>query len=50
MKQALIILNPSSGKEKARTYGEQASRLLEDIGYTVAVKETQKEFDATSFV
>ncbi|WDF02650.1 diacylglycerol/lipid kinase family protein [Shouchella hunanensis] len=49
MKQALIILNPSSGKEKARTYGEQASRLLEDIGYTVAVKETQKEFDATSF-
>ncbi|AIC93734.1 diacylglycerol/lipid kinase family protein [Shouchella lehensis] len=49
MKQALIILNPSSGKEKAHTYAKQTSRLLEETGYTVAVKETQKEFDATAF-
>lgn len=49
MKKAMFILNPSSGKEKARDYAEQVERTLEEMGYSVDTRETQKAKDATEF-
>lgn len=49
MKKAMFILNPSSGKEKAKDYAEQVERTLEDMGYSVDTRETQKAKDATEF-
>ncbi|RCW72012.1 diacylglycerol/lipid kinase family protein [Saliterribacillus persicus] len=48
MKQARIILNPSSGTEKARTFKEQVVDVLKDR-YDVFVEETEGEGDATRF-
>ncbi len=49
MKRAMIIINPTSGKEEAIHYTDQATNLLKAEGYYVTIKETQKEFDATLF-
>lgn len=49
MKRAMIIINPTSGKEEAIRYADQATNLLKAEDYYVTIKETQKEFDATSF-
>ncbi|WP_217594287.1 diacylglycerol kinase family protein [Cohnella sp. GbtcB17] len=49
MKQATIIMNPSSGKEEAPAFVESAAGLLRAQGYEVLVKETAAELDATRF-
>lgn len=50
VKQAMIIMNPSSGKEKALEYVRKVEDALrEEAGYDVVVKETTQELDATKF-
>ncbi|MDO3409872.1 diacylglycerol kinase family lipid kinase [Saccharibacillus sp. CPCC 101409] len=50
MKQAMIIMNPSSGKERALEYVRKVEDVLRDeAGYDVVVNETTKELDATNF-
>lgn len=49
MKQAMIILNPSSGKEQALEYVRTVEGLLRQQDYVVTVNETAKELDATLF-
>ncbi|NGZ76430.1 diacylglycerol/lipid kinase family protein [Saccharibacillus alkalitolerans] len=50
MKQAMIIINPSSGKELALEYLRKVEDILrEEAGYDVVVNETTKELDATNF-
>ncbi|WP_375104343.1 diacylglycerol kinase family protein [Paenibacillus sp. RS8] len=49
MRQAMIIINPSSGKEEAGEYVRYAERVLADQGYLVTIKETAKELDATRY-
>ena len=49
MKQAMIIINPSSGKEEALEYVRQVEDILSDRGYDVTVNETAKPLDATKF-
>jgi diacylglycerol kinase (ATP) len=47
--RAMLIINPSSGKEKAMRYEEQAVALLGKRHEQVVVKYTEKEGDATGF-
>ncbi|MFC7678826.1 diacylglycerol/lipid kinase family protein [Paenibacillus sp. GCM10028914] len=49
MKQAMIIINPSSGKEESLNYVGNIQETLNEQGYEVTVNETQKERDATRF-
>lgn len=49
MKQAMIIINPSSGKEEALEYVRQVEDILRNKGYEVRVSETAKPLDATKF-
>ncbi|WP_379156451.1 diacylglycerol/lipid kinase family protein [Paenibacillus sp. sgz5001063] len=49
MRQAMIIVNPSSGKENALDYVSSAEELLRSRSYEVIVKETLKEGDATEY-
>ncbi|GGN94496.1 diacylglycerol/lipid kinase family protein [Saccharibacillus kuerlensis] len=50
MKQAMIIINPSSGKELALEYLRKVEDILHtEAGYDVVVNETTKELDATNF-
>jgi len=49
MKHAMIIINPSSGKEEALEYVSSVQRILHEQGYLVTVNETEKELDATRF-
>ncbi|MCM3785378.1 diacylglycerol kinase family lipid kinase [Neobacillus mesonae] len=49
MKQAMIIMNPSSGREEALTYLRDVQAVLKDQGYQVTTNETAKELDATEF-
>ena len=50
MKQAMVIINPSSGKELALEYLRKVEDVLrEKAGYDVVVNETTKELDATNF-
>ncbi|MDI4649698.1 diacylglycerol/lipid kinase family protein [Cohnella hashimotonis] len=49
MKQAIIIMNPSSGKEEAPAFVDSAAGLLRAQGYETMVKETEAEGDATRF-
>lgn len=49
MKTALLIVNPSSGGEKAPEFQKQASEKLENYFDRVIVKETEKAGDATRF-
>lgn len=43
MRQAMIIINPSSGKEEASQYVRYATRVLSDKDYSVTIKETAKK-------
>ncbi|ASA24738.1 diacylglycerol/lipid kinase family protein [Paenibacillus donghaensis] len=49
MKQAMIIINPSSGKEDAPQHVRNVEEILRQQGYEVKVNETAKELDATRF-
>lgn len=49
MKKAMVIVNPSSGKEQAKQYVEQIDAKLRERGYTTDVRQTEKEGDATLF-
>ncbi|RNF38545.1 diacylglycerol/lipid kinase family protein [Planococcus salinus] len=49
MKKAMFILNPSAGKEQAVEYREQVETALEDMGYAVDTRATEKERDAIHF-
>ncbi|MCP3029785.1 diacylglycerol kinase family lipid kinase [Halobacillus sp. A1] len=49
MKQAMIIVNPSSGKEEAVDHVEKIEKILEGKEYTVKTVQTEKELDATQF-
>lgn len=46
MKKAMIIANPSSGKEKAREYIQHIESKMESAGYDVDVRFTEGEGDA----
>jgi YegS/Rv2252/BmrU family lipid kinase len=49
MKKAMIISNPSSGKEKAEQYVSQVQAILEAKQYAVVVNETAGEGDAAHY-
>ncbi|MFG6150459.1 diacylglycerol/lipid kinase family protein [Halobacillus sp. B23F22_1] len=49
MKQAMIIVNPSSGKEEAVDYVEQIEEILTTKEYKVNTVQTEKELDATNY-
>lgn len=49
MKNAMFILNPSSGKEKAAEYRDDVEKKLKEMGYMVDIRETEKQKDATRF-
>ncbi|RFU67392.1 diacylglycerol kinase family lipid kinase [Peribacillus saganii] len=49
MKKAMVIINPSSGKEKSRQYLPHLQEVLQPFYNELAIKETQKEGDAVSF-
>ncbi len=50
VKRAMIIINPSSGKELALEYLQKVEQLLRnEAGYDVVINETAKELDATNF-
>ncbi|MBT2679144.1 diacylglycerol kinase family lipid kinase [Bacillus sp. ISL-35] len=49
MKKAMIIVNPSSGKEKAKDYVEKIQETLQEAFHLIDVKETEKEGDAAAF-
>ena len=49
MKQALLIINPSSGGEKAKEFKELAENKLNSFFDKVIVKETEKQGDAKQF-
>jgi diacylglycerol kinase (ATP) len=47
--KAMVIVNPSSGKECAEEYLPMVEELLKNKGYEIEVKMTEKEKDATIF-
>ncbi|WP_210365776.1 diacylglycerol kinase family protein [Bacillus sp. REN3] len=47
--KAMIILNPSSGKEKANDFVQQIKAALRDEYREIEVRKTRKEGDATAF-
>ncbi|MBM7703699.1 diacylglycerol/lipid kinase family protein [Metabacillus iocasae] len=49
MKKAMIILNPSSGKEQANKNTTKIVSTLERVGYEVDVRITEQEGDAKRF-
>ncbi|MCF6138856.1 diacylglycerol/lipid kinase family protein [Pseudalkalibacillus berkeleyi] len=49
MKKAMIIVNPSSGKEEAEKNQHRVEEVLRNKGYDVIVKMTKKQLDATKF-
>lgn len=49
MQQAMIIINPASGKADARDYIRSAEEVLQSAGYQVKTHETAGEGDATAF-
>lgn len=49
MQQAMIIMNPSSGKEQALEHIAAVEAILQDKGYRVTVNKTTKVGDATNF-
>ncbi|GAB6989693.1 YegS/Rv2252/BmrU family lipid kinase [Paenibacillus pini] len=49
MKKAMIIINPSSGKEQAEENLSRVEDVLKQRGYLVDIKRTEKEQDATIF-
>lgn len=49
MRQAMIIINPSSGKEAALEHVRHTEQVLSAHGYIVTCMETAKELDATHY-
>lgn len=49
MKQAMLIVNPSSGKEKGAEYTDQALNTMTKMGYETELRETKGEGDAMHF-
>ena len=49
MKKAMIIMNPSSGKEKAQDYAERTENILRNLYSEIVIKQTEKEGDAATF-
>lgn len=49
VKKAMIIANPSSGKEQAEEHIDQIMEQLKKTGYSVDVRLTEGEGDATRF-
>ncbi|MBH0231607.1 diacylglycerol/lipid kinase family protein [Halobacillus yeomjeoni] len=49
MKKAMIIVNPSSGREEAVNYIDRIEEILKEKSYDVIVSMTEKELDATRF-
>lgn len=49
MKQALLVINPSSGGEKAKQFESLAKEKLEQFFDEVIIKHTEKSGDATQF-
>ncbi|MDO7906274.1 YegS/Rv2252/BmrU family lipid kinase [Paenibacillus sp. JX-17] len=49
MRQAMMISNPSSGREEAQRYVDQVRDVLASQGYEVILNETAGEGDATDF-
>ncbi|WP_392455795.1 diacylglycerol/lipid kinase family protein [Chryseomicrobium aureum] len=49
MKQAVLIYNPSSGKELASDYKDRVVEVVSSMGYEVQVNETTGPKDATRF-
>lgn len=49
MKKAVLIYNPSSGKELASEYKDRVVEVVTSMQYEVEVKETQGPKDATHF-
>ncbi|OES46281.1 YegS/Rv2252/BmrU family lipid kinase [Domibacillus iocasae] len=49
MKKAMIIANPSSGKEQAAEYIDHINMQLEKLGYETEKRLTEGEGDATRF-
>ncbi|MFD1019258.1 diacylglycerol/lipid kinase family protein [Thalassobacillus hwangdonensis] len=49
LKKAMIIANPSSGKEEALDHIDRIEDVLSEKGYQVTVSQTEKELDATHF-
>ncbi len=49
MKQAMLIVNPSSGKEEALDHVDDIKGILNDKGFDVKVAQTEKELDATNY-
>ncbi|UOQ91751.1 diacylglycerol kinase family lipid kinase [Halobacillus shinanisalinarum] len=47
--KAMLIVNPSSGKEEAVDYVKQIEAILQNKGYEIKTVQTEKEFDATKF-
>lgn len=49
-KKLLLVVNPNSGKTKAKKLLPKIVAMLEDFGYEITVKETEKSGDAKDFV
>lgn len=49
VKQAMLIVNPSSGKEKGAEYTDQALSTMTKMGYETELRETKGEGDAMHF-
>lgn len=49
MKKAVVIVNPTSGREKGKDYGPKVKEVLESIYDEVELKWTEGEGDATRF-
>ncbi|OKL36485.1 YegS/Rv2252/BmrU family lipid kinase [Domibacillus mangrovi] len=49
MKKAMIIVNPSSGKEQAKEHIDQIKERIEKLGYNVDIRLTEGKGDATCF-
>lgn len=49
MDKAMIIVNPSSGKEEALDHVKRIEEILEEKGYQTKVVQTEKELDATKY-
>ncbi|CAN7400737.1 diacylglycerol/lipid kinase family protein [Rossellomorea sp. LjRoot5] len=49
MKQAMLIVNPSSGKELGEQYSDHALKTMKDMGYETVLRLTKGEGDAMEF-
>ncbi|MCR8847491.1 YegS/Rv2252/BmrU family lipid kinase [Rossellomorea sp. SC111] len=49
MKQAMLIVNPSSGKELGKQYSDHALETMKEMGYETDMRLTKGEGDAMEF-